>query len=150
MSMQFVTRRDEILDEGKPAKISNLFIQDDDGNNMNDSVFHYPGYSLMVVSYNLSKSHTGAFKQLDELAAACDKAHIKFFAVAVNDSHLDDFRHKYNAAFPFYNADETPLKTIIRSNPGLVLLKNGIVISKWHYKHLPTFDELNNMYFSRQ
>ena len=149
LNMDYVSRRDEILDEGKPAKISNLFIQDDDGNNMNDSILHYPNYSLMVISYNLAKTHTAAFKELDDLAAACDKAHIKFFAITVNDGHLDDFRHQYNAAFPFYSADETPLKTIIRSNPGLVLLKNGVVINKWHYRHLPKFDELNNLYFSK-
>ncbi len=149
-NMDYVSRRDEILDEGKPAKISNLFIQDDDGNNLNDTVLRNPNYSLMVISYNLDKTHTSAFKRLDELAAACDKAHIKFFAITVNDGHVDDFRHKYNAAFPFYSADETPLKTIIRSNPGLVLLKNGVVINKWHYRHLPEFEELNDLYFSKK
>jgi len=146
-SMEYVSRRDEVLDEGKPAKISNLFLQDDGGNNLNDSILRYPGYSLMVISYNLSKAHTDAFKQLDELAAACDKAHIKFFAITVNDGKVDEFRHKYNAAFPFYDADETPLKTMIRSNPGLILLKNGVVINKWHYRHLPKFEELNREYF---
>ena len=146
-NMEYVTRRDEVLDEGKPAKITNLFMQDEDGNNMNDSIFHYSGYSLMVVSQNLGKTHTEAFKQLDELAAACDKAHIKFFAVVVNDNKIDDFRHKYNAAFPFYYADETPLKTMIRSNPGLILLKNGTIINKWHYRHLPAFEELSKAYF---
>ena len=148
-NMEYVTRRDEVLDEGKPAKITNLFMQDEDGNNMNDSIFRYTGYSLMVVSQNLSKTHTEAFKQLDELAAACDKAHIKFFSVVVNDNKIDDFRHKYNAAFPFYYADETPLKTMIRSNPGLILLKNGTVVNKWHYRHLPAFEELNKAYFTK-
>jgi hypothetical protein len=149
-NMDFVKRRDEVLDEGIPAKISNLYIQDDDGNNMNDSIFHNPDYSLMVVVYNLAGTHTSAFKQLNDIAGGCDKIHVKFFVVTVNDGHIEDFRNKYQTAYPFYYADDTPLKTIIRSNPGLVLLKNGVIINKWHYLHFPTFDELNKEYFSKR
>ena len=143
-------RRDKILDPGIPAKITNLRIENDEGGDITDTILHNPNYSLMVVSYNLGKTHTDAFKQLNEIAAGVEKAGIKFFAVTLNDGHVDEFRHKYQTAFPFYNADETPLKTMIRSNPGLILLKNGVVVNKWHYRHLPTVGELNTNYFSKK
>ena len=104
----------------------------------------------MVVVFNMDETHTDAFKRLNEIAAGCDKQHIKFYAVVHDNGKMDDFRHKYNTAYPFYVADETPLKTIIRSNPGLVLFKHGVIINKWHYRHLPTFDELNTTYFSKK
>ena len=111
---------------------------------------HDPNFSLMVISRNLSLTHEDAFKQLNAIALGCDKAGVKFYTVTVNDGKVDEFRHRNQTAYPFYHADETPLKTIVRSNPGLVLFKNGVVVNKWHYRHLPSFEELNTTYFSKK
>jgi uncharacterized membrane protein YphA (DoxX/SURF4 family) len=146
---EFASRKDIILDEGIPARITNLYIHDENNDDITDTILQYPGYSLMVVAPHLDDTHTDAFTdKLNPLALACDKAHIKFFAVTADDAEA--FRHKYQTAYPFYMADETPLKTMMRSNPGLILLRNGVVINKWHYKHLPTFEELNETYFSKK
>ena len=144
-----IERKDKVLDPGIPAKITNLRIENDEGGDITDTILHNPNYSFMVVSYNLNKTHEAAFKELNEIAAAVEKAGLKFFAVTLNDGHVDEFRHKNQTAYPFYSADETPLKTIIRSNPGLVLLKNGVVVNKWHYRHLPTVAELNKTYLNK-
>lgn len=149
-ALEYVDRKDKVLDPGIPAKITNLRIENDEGADITDTLLHDPAYTLMVVSYNLNKTHTEAFEQLNAIAAGCDKAGIKFYAVTVNDGHVDEFRHAHQTAYPFYHADETPLKTMIRSNPGLILFKNGVVINKWHYRHLPTFESLNSNYFSRK
>jgi len=70
--------------------------------------------------------------------------------VVHSNGKVDEFRHKYGTAYPFYTADETPLKTIIRSNPGLVMFKHGVVINKWHYRHLPIFENLDREYFEKK
>ena len=145
-----IERKDKVLDPGIPAKITNLRIENDEGGDITDTILHNPNYSLMVVAYNLGKTHEATFKDLNEIATGAEKAGVKFFAVTLNDGHVDEFRHKNQTAYPFYSADETPLKTMIRSNPGLMLLKNGVVINKWHYRHLPTVDELNKNYFSKK
>lgn len=147
--LEFVERKDNVLDPGIPAKISNLLIEDEEGLNVTDSLLSDPDYSLMVVSYDLTITHESAFKELNAIASGASKAGVDFYAVAVNDGKLEEFRHRNQTAYKFYHADATPLKTIIRSNPGLVLLKNGVVINKWHYRHLPTFDELNSTYFKK-
>jgi hypothetical protein len=46
------------------------------------------------------------------------------------------------AAYPFFIGDGTFLKTINRSNPGLMIIKDGTVVGQWHHRHLPTYDEL--------
>lgn len=147
---EYKDRKDKVIDPGIPAKITNLFIEDDSGNQVADSLLANPDYSLMVVSYNLSKTNEAAFNDLNQISATCDKQGIKFFAVTVNDGHIDEFRHRLQTPYPFYHADETPLKTIIRSNPGLVLLKNGVVVNKWHYRNLPNMGDLNEQYFSKR
>lgn len=142
-------RKDNVKDPGIPAKITNLLIENDEGMDYTDSLLSDPDYSLMVVSYDLTITHESAFKELNAIAAGAGKVGVDFYAVAVNDGKLEEFRHRNQTAYKFYHADATPLKTIIRSNPGLVLLKNGVVINKWHYRHLPTFDELNSTYFKK-
>ena len=57
----------------------------------------------------------------------------------------DKFRHEHQNAFPYYTCDATTLKTIIRSNPGIVLLREGTVIRKWHHNDLPSFEELRSV-----
>jgi hypothetical protein len=47
--------------------------------------------------------------------------------------------------YNFYNTDETALKTMIRSNPGLMLLQNGTVVAMWHYNDFPTYDEAKKL-----
>jgi hypothetical protein len=48
--------------------------------------------------------------------------------------------------FNIYQNDEKALKTILRSNPGLILIKDGIVVDKWHYNDFPTMEKLQKSY----
>lgn len=144
----FVKREDKVIDPGIPARIMGLNIYNEDHEDITESLLHDPNYTLAVVAYKLGNTHECCFtKHLNPLALACDKAGIKFYALSSDDAEA--FRHKNQTAYPFYMADETPLKTIMRSNPGLVLLKNGVVVNKWHHKHFPTFEELNKTYFKK-
>ena len=47
--------------------------------------------------------------------------------------------------FPFFFTDATVLKTIVRSSPGIVLLKDGVVAGKWHYINTPTIKEIESL-----
>ncbi len=62
---------------------------------------------------------------------------------SVPESDLEAFLHQVQMQdFPYYFADGTLLKTMIRSSPGIVLLKNGTVKGKWHYNDLPDAQEI--------
>lgn len=146
---EFVDRKDIVTDPGIPAKINNLFISDN-GTDITDDLLSDKNYSLMVVMYKLSTTNRDAItSKLVPLSKACEKAGINFYAVSSGDLPVDAFRHELQTPFPFYSADETPLKTIVRSNPGLVLLKDGVVIDMWHHRHVPAFDKLNQKYFKK-
>lgn len=144
---EFVERKDEVKDPGIPAVISNLLIEDEEGNNRTEELVAAQGYSLMLILHNLKKTDTKALTQrLNPLAKACGDLKIPFFAVCVNDGSVENFRHSNQCAFPFYFADETPLKTMVRSNPGLLLLHNGIVVAKWHKNHIPDMKQLQSQF----
>ncbi|MBN2775901.1 MAG: DoxX family protein, partial [Prolixibacteraceae bacterium] len=51
---------------------------------------------------------------------------------------IDNLIYEYDLPFEFFNCDEITLKTIIRSNPGLLVIKNGTILGKWHNNDIPT------------
>jgi hypothetical protein len=57
-------------------------------------------------------------------------------------SDVKNYEEKHNAHFEIYNTDATPLKTIMRSNPGLLILKKGVIIGKYHFNDLPNYETL--------
>lgn len=85
--------------------------------------------------------------KINPLAVAAEKDGIKTFVITSYNEPavLDAFRKDTGIKYPFYTADDILLKTIVRSNPGVVLLKNGEIIDKWHYKQLPDYSAIKAM-----
>jgi uncharacterized membrane protein YphA (DoxX/SURF4 family) len=78
--------------------------------------------------------------KVNPIMEAAEQKGYKIFAVTAafsDPAHLADFRHETQSAYPFYQADDKLLKTIMRSNPGLVLMEDGVLIQKYHKNHLP-------------
>jgi hypothetical protein len=113
----YVDRKEVILDEGIPARISNLFIFNEDGVQITDSLLHDPNYSLVVVAPLLNETHESVFTdKINPIAQACDKAGIKIFTLTKDLDVAETFRHKYQTAYPFYTTDDAAIKgTINRS-----------------------------------
>ena len=101
----------------------------------------------MVVSYNLAIAEK---EGLMKLKAITDQAFKKGYTVigltASGDEDKQIIKNTYNLDFDFYLCDEKVLKTIVRSNPGILLMKNGKIIKKWHYKKVPSFAEMKTEY----
>jgi uncharacterized membrane protein YphA (DoxX/SURF4 family) len=146
---EFVDRREKVLDPGIPAKIDGFYINDANGD-ITDSLLNDKNFSLMVVAYHLGETDSEVFKKsIVPLADKVQKAGFSLYCVYGADVNAEPLRHQWQASFPFYTADETPLKTIIRSNPGLVLLKDGVVIDMWHKYDVPSFETLQQKYLSK-
>lgn len=109
-----------------------------------DAILNNPKYNFLVVGGNLDKSDKTAFKQISAIASAGEKEGYTTQALYYysNKQTVDEFRHDVNGAYEFNTADDKLLKTIVRANPGLVLLKDGKVVKKWHHKHIPTYEEV--------
>jgi SRSO17 transposase len=61
---------------------------------------------------------------------------------ATSDITTENIRHESNIMFPFYYCDATTLKTMVRSNPGVLLIQNGVIINKWAFRALPSAKEI--------
>lgn len=100
---------------------------------------------LVVISYDLDKTTKEGFTKINNLAIEAEKADVEFIGLTGSDPEKTELaRHEFQMPFEFGFVDGTALKTIIRSNPGVVLLKKGVVIAKWHYKDVPSLEEIKN------
>jgi hypothetical protein len=126
-------------------RITDFNVSSLEGDNITDSVLNNPDYSIWMIAYDLKKtkddeSLMARINDFYKLATAEGYQFIAFTANSAAD--VDAFKHEHNALYDFVMADQTMLKTMIRSNPGFMLMKNGTVIANWHYRNLPSFSEV--------
>jgi uncharacterized membrane protein YphA (DoxX/SURF4 family) len=119
-----------------------LIISDTTGNNVTESIIRNPDYQLIVNSYDLSKANVPAFIKLNDF---CAKAYADNTATAVlvssTPADIVKFVKENKLQLDFYTSDDIALKTIVRSNPGLLLMKDGVILKKWHYNDFPDYAE---------
>lgn len=140
--------RTEVIKPGVEAKITDFLVEDEFGMDFTEEILNDEGYSFMLVSYNLETSTTQVLPRISELAEGLQKAGHRFVCVTASyPESVAEFKNKHSLNYPFMFADQTVLKTIIRSNPGLLMMKNGEVLAKWHYNDIPEFSELEEDYF---
>ena len=113
------------------------------GDDITDDVLSRKGYTFLLISPSLAYADDGNFGDIDQIYEYASEHNIPFYCVtASTDSDINRWRDLTGAEYPFCTADETTLKTIIRSNPGLLLLKDATIIGKWSHNQLPDPDEL--------
>ncbi len=129
--------------DGYESPIKDFEVISYEGDDYTYDIIEDPGFVFLHISNNLTAANTKAQPKLNALAKAAEKAGHRFYALSnAGFDEVETYRHEHQAAYPFMNTDQTELKIIIRSNPGLVLLKNGVVLAKWAWRDLPEWQEL--------
>lgn len=131
------------ISKGYEALIKDFEVVSYEGDDFTYEILEDPGYVFLHISNNLAATNTSVQPKLTQLAAAAEREGHAFYALT-NGSYdeVEDYRHEHQAAYPFFNVDQTELKIIIRSNPGLVLIKNGVVLQKWSAREIPSWEEV--------
>lgn len=141
---EYKDRRDEVIQPYQEAKIEDFYIEDEFGDDLTGFYMTKPGYLFMVVAPDLHRSNTRAFEErVTPLAKEAEAMGYPLIVLTGSTQRtVDEFRHAYQTPYPFYLSDEIELKTIIRSNPGLVLMKEGVVKGKWAHRNIPALEEI--------
>ena len=137
----FIDSKTKQISEGYVPPIHDFSITDmQTGDDLTETI--NKGYVFLLVSPHLEQADDTNFGNIDMLYEYAAENHYKFYCLtASGDSAIARWKDMTGAEYPFYNTDETTLKTIVRSNPGLLLLKDGTVIGKWSHNFLPA-DEM--------
>mgnify|MGYP002592771571 FL=1 len=115
----------------------------DTGEDITEQVLTKKGYTFLLVSPRLAVADDSNFGDIDQIYEYAEENGIDFYCVTASaNDEIERWRDLTGAEYQFCNADETTLKTMIRSNPGLMLLKDGTITGKWSHNALPQTDDL--------
>ena len=126
--------------EAQP-KITDLSVWNDEGDFTDELL---TGNKLIFIIYSADKVSTAHIEEIKQLAAQVKTAEA-WVLTASGYEEFEKFRHEVQLAVPYFYADATVLKTMIRSNPGIMLLSNGTVIGKWHHNDTPELSDINRL-----
>ncbi|HJX70708.1 MAG TPA: BT_3928 family protein [Bacteroidales bacterium] len=146
---QWVETRQKLIRKGYVPPLHDFSITTLDGDEITQEVLSDPGYSFLIIAYDLNKTDKKAFRQLNRLSEEMDSADCRFYCLTSSTYEvINEFISQVKPDFQIYTADNITLKTIIRSNPGLLLIKDGTIMGKWHSRNIPDKIEGNLMSYS--
>lgn len=140
----FIDSKTVEVEKGYEPPIHDFSITDAaTGEDKTDEVLANKGYTFLLIAPYLELADDTNFGEIDQIYEYAQDHHYGFIALtASSEEGVAHWRDITGAEYPFYITDGTTLKTIIRSNPGLLLLRNGVVINKWSHNQLPTTADL--------
>jgi len=145
---EFVTSESKLVKRGYEPPIHDFAIMDDYGSDLVEKILSDGEFSMIMVSYDLTSAdeealvRAGEWSQLESFASD-----FSFYAVtATTSAEVESITAELALAYGFLAGDEIMLKTIVRSNPGFMLIKNGTILAKWGYQDLPLLEQLDSQW----
>lgn len=141
---KFISSSEAVLvKKGFEPPIHDFSITSLDGEEITQAVLSDTGYYFILVAYDLKKSDAKRQSEINFLYTQVISDNNKFICLTASGSdEIEKFRKLYDIPYNFFVTDPITLKTIIRSNPGLVILKNGTVAAKWHHNDIPDYESI--------
>ena len=135
----FVDSRTVVKEQGYEPPVRDFsIIRQEDGEDVTDEILTDDKYTFLLVAHQLSQADDSSIDLINELYDYSVEHGYQFYCLtSSSDSDIEDWQERTGAEYPFCLMDDITLKTMIRSNPGLMLLKNGVVINKWSVNNLP-------------
>ena len=130
--------------EGEDSPYHELFIEHlEDGEDITEQILNDEGYTFLLIAPHLEQADDSRLDEINQMYEyALDNRYPFYCLTASGEKAIEKWRDLTGAEYPFCQTDDITLKTIVRSNPGLVLMKDGKVIRKWSHNDLPTEEEL--------
>lgn len=140
---EFVDSKTIMVKEGFVPPIHDFSILSLNGDDLTEDILQQNGYTFLLIAPYLEKADDSNFGPIDQIYEYAEEYGYKFYCLTASGKQaIARWQDMTGAEYPFYNTDAVTLKTIIRSNPGMLLLKDGTVIQKWSHNELPNDSEL--------
>ena len=141
----FVDSKTVVKEKGYEPPIQDFSIlRMEDGEDITEAVLSDENYTFLLVAHQLGLSDDGSIDLINELYDYSLEYGYGFYCLTSSpEEDIELWKENTGAEYPFCLVDNITLKTMIRSNPGLMLLKKGVVYQKWSVSSLPDEYELS-------
>ena len=141
---KFVNQKSVLIKKGYEPPIHDFSITTINDEDLTQEVLNNPGYTFLMISKKLEEADNEKLLKGFGLGEYCIKNQIDFYILTAS---VRDELSSFNNELQFCHADETTLKTIVRANPGYVLLKKGTIMGKWSWSNVPEKEWFTNLPF---
>ena len=141
-SWKFIDQKSVLIKKGYKPPIHDFSITGPEGEDMTQKVLSNPGYTLLMITKKIKEANNVNLDSGFELGRSCLSNGIDFLILTSSGS---EEAKSFDNGLNFCSTDETTLKTMIRSNPGYILLKDGTIIGKWSHAGCPDKEWFGNM-----
>ncbi|WP_286766997.1 MULTISPECIES: BT_3928 family protein [Sphingobacterium] len=141
-----------LVKKGYDIPIPDLLITDADGADHTQEIIANPYYNIVIVAKDLSSTNIDAIQKINQTAIQLTKDYNGLRVVLLTASASKDAQYlsdKMQLIAEIFYADLIPLKSMVRANPGVLLLKGGNVVGKWHYNNFPDAKTIEDKFLSK-
>lgn len=128
-----------LLNPEAEPKITDFNVWNEEGDFTEET---FNGVKFLVLFSDVTKSNFEKIDEINQLFGDLGSAVEGWILTANDEATFENFRHEYQLPLPYFYADGTVIKAMIRANPGLILVKDGIVLGKWHNNDIPSSKEI--------
>lgn len=144
---EYVDRVEKVLKKGVDARLTDFSLLDaETKEDVKLEVMEAEGYHFLMIFRDVNRTKLSKLEKINRFAEQCRQNGIPFMAVTASlPSEVEALCGRMEAGYPFNYSDATPLKTALRNNLGLILLKDGYVLDKWAFRDVPDFEQFQAM-----
>jgi len=139
---KFVEQRSVLVSKGYQPPVHDFIITTLDNEDITNKILTSKGFTLLMISKKLDEADPEMLKAGFDIGNYFMGNTGEFYVLTASGS---DEVKSYNNGIKFCFTDETTLKTIVRANPGYILLKEGTIKGKWSWANMPDKDLINNI-----
>lgn len=145
LNWEYESSSERLVKKGYITPIHDLVIEHPTLGNITEEILEDDNHTILAVAYNLTQSDVQYQPAINRLAEYAQEKRIRFYGLtSSSERDIETYKKRYHVPYEFCTADEIQLKTMIRSNPGVIILREGTILDKWAGKDVPDVKELQD------
>lgn len=145
LNWEYESSSERLVKKGYITPIHDLVIEHPTLGNITEEILEDDNHTILAVAYNLTQSDVQYQPAINRLAEYAQEKGIRFYGLtSSSERDIETYKKRYHVPYEFCTADEIQLKTMIRSNPGVIILREGTILDKWAGKDVLEVKELQD------